>query len=495
MTIAVSVGAPVPPEHAMAATPTVQQLALLVLAHVVGWTLAPGLAHWAPPIDTLEVYMWSRDWILVSNKHPNMAGWLLAAVHGVVGVYGWSAYILAQLCTALTILFVYLLGREVTDARSAALGAALLCTVGYFTWFTPQYNANVVSLPFWAGFILAVWRARHSGTIANWVLVGLVGAGVVYCKVSGALLLLVAVGYALFDPRLRRQLLTPGPWIAAVVCAALFTPALIEMQRQNFQVLDHAAAKSAGRANPHIFLGAQILMCAVMLLILAVTMKRALPKVDQHRPDAKDAYTFVLVFALAPMGLLLVQSVLLGTRLHDLWGIPMGSLFGLVAVMTIQRRGFNIDGRRLLQIVWFVVIATPLIYFAVKTWTGGTKPQTTSWPQRQISKRLEALWTEETRTPLKLVAGDAWEAGLVALTAQGIPSLLIDMEPSRAPWITADRITRDGLLVVWPFTYKDGDHLLRPLTKDCRPKSTTFNWPGRPNSPPLKLTYCILPPK
>jgi 4-amino-4-deoxy-L-arabinose transferase-like glycosyltransferase len=480
-------------------------VARLVLAHMLLWTLVPGLIHKTPPLDTLEVYMWARDWILVSSKHPNMAGWMLAVVHALTGgAYGWSAYLLAQLCTGTAMLFVYLLGREVTDVRSAGLGTILCCAVGYFSWFSPQYNANVASMPFWAAFVWAVWMARKHGTLVRWVVVGLVGAGVVYCKLSGALLLLVAGIYALVDPTLRRQLLTPGPWLAGALCIALFIPAALEISRQNYMIFDHVATKTTGTPNPLSFLGTQILMCGVMLLILAMSAKRASKPIGyedrESWPDVPpktrdDGLRFVTVFAFAPLLLLVLESLALRTQMRALWAIPMGNLFALAAVMWLHRSGVILDDDRIKRFVAAVILIGPLAYGVAK-YAGSyeTPPGPTNWPQREISQRFEALWEAETNAPLKLVGGDVLEAGIVALTAKHTPSLLIDLKTYRVPWITPERIKRDGLLAIWPYTYKPGYETFQELTKNCKAKPQSFKVSARPDGKPLVLWYCIFPP-
>lgn len=475
------------------------QVAMFVVAQSVLWTVIPGLVHYAPPVDTVEVYMWARDWILVSNKHPNMAGWMLAASQWLTGAYGWSAYLMSGLCTAVAILFVYLVGRDVTDQRTAMLGAILPCTLAYFNWLTPQFNSNIASMPFWAAFVWAVWKARRHETLMWWVIVGLFGAGVIYCKISGGILLLVTGIYALYDPRLRKQLLTFGPWLAVLVFIGLMVPLALEIRDFNHTVFLHAAGKARGGSNLLTFLGAQILMCLGLLLTLSLSINRTRTSVSHEThatPGSRDAATFVAFFALGPIAIALLQSLLFSTRLRDLWAIPMGSYFGLAAVMWLQQFGFTIDPHRMRRLVAAIVVAIPLIYGGVKGWgTYSDWPSTTAWPQREISQRLETLWEAETKTPLKLVAGDAWEGGLVALTAKHTPSLLIDMEQRRSPWISADRITRDGLLVVWPFTYKQGDHMQRPLTQNCQPKSESFQWPRQPELKAIVLHYCIIPPK
>jgi 4-amino-4-deoxy-L-arabinose transferase-like glycosyltransferase len=479
-------------------TPSVQ-VALFATAHAIAWTLAPGLAHLAPPPDTVEVYMWARDGLLVSNKHPNMAGWLLAGAQALTGAYGWSAYLLAQSCTAITMLFVFLLGREVAGERTAMLGAILCCTLGYFTWFTPQYNANVASMPFWAGFVWAVWMARRDATIGRWIIVGLFGAGVVYCKISGGFLLLVAGLYSLYDPRLRNQLRTIGPWIALLVFLGLVAPAALEIQRQNFLVFEHAASKTKGSANAIKFACAQLLMCSVMLLALALSWRQGIGKwvKSTNQPVvSREASIFVYVFAMAPMLLMLLQSLVMWSRLHELWAIPMASFFGLSALIWLGSHGFAMDDLKLRRIVGVVIIVVPLVYAVVKinNW-GNAEVASTSWPQQEMSQRFEAVWDAETKAPLQLVAGDALEGGLIALTAKHRPSLLIDMEARRTPWITADRVARDGLLVIWPVTFKAGDEKLRALTSACTTKTLSFPLTARPAAKPLVLHYCIIPPR
>jgi Dolichyl-phosphate-mannose-protein mannosyltransferase len=475
------------------------QVALFVAAQSILWALIPGLVHYAPPVDTVEVYMWARDWILVSNKHPNMAGWMLAASQWLTGAYGWSAYLLSSICTAVTILFVYLVGRDATDDRTAMLGAILPCTLVYFNWLTPQFNANIASMPFWAGFVWAVWKARRHGTLLWWIVVGVIGAGVIYCKISGGILLLVAGLYALYDARLRSQLLTPGPWVAVLVFAALLAPLALEIRDLNHTIFQHAAGKARGSANQLTFLGVQILMCLGLLLVLASSARRAAENASRVTTDpatTRDTAIFVAVFALGPLAITLAQSLLFSIRLHNLWAIPMGSYFGLASVIWLHRYGFDIDETRIRKLTAAILLAVPLVYAGVKTLHSPTGwAATTAWPQKEISRRFETIWEAETNAPLKLVAGDAWEGGLVALSAKQMPSLLIDMEERRAPWIGRDRIIRDGLLIIWPFTYKEGDHKLRSLTQDCQPKAENFVWPGKADRKPITLHYCIIPPR
>jgi hypothetical protein len=43
---------------------------LLVAGQIVAWTLAPSLTHLVPPLDVVEGYMWGREWVIATYKHP-----------------------------------------------------------------------------------------------------------------------------------------------------------------------------------------------------------------------------------------------------------------------------------------------------------------------------------------------------------------------------------------------------------------------------------------
>ena len=52
---------------------------LLVAGQIVAWTLAPTLTHLVPPLDVVEGYMWGREWVIATYKHPALPSWVLEA--------------------------------------------------------------------------------------------------------------------------------------------------------------------------------------------------------------------------------------------------------------------------------------------------------------------------------------------------------------------------------------------------------------------------------
>ena len=91
-----------------------------------------------------------------------------------------------------------------------------------------------------------------------------------------------------------------------------------------------------------------------------------------------------------------------------------------------------------------------------------------SWPQSEISKRFAAIWARETGRPLRIVSGDNWVAGLVGITATDRPSILNNGDPALSPWITRERLEREGMLIVWEAGSKRIPPALQLLV-DARP--------------------------
>src|SRR3954471_2947721 len=115
-------------------------LSLLCLVQILCWTMVPTLIDPAPPGDVVEGFMWGREWVLLTYKHPQLPGWLLETSHLLTGSFRWPQYLVAQLTISATFILVYLLARD-TLGRDKALAAVLLMpSIYFFGWPTPQFN-------------------------------------------------------------------------------------------------------------------------------------------------------------------------------------------------------------------------------------------------------------------------------------------------------------------------------------------------------------------
>jgi 4-amino-4-deoxy-L-arabinose transferase-like glycosyltransferase len=178
-------------------------IVLFAAAQIVLWTLAPALTYRAPPIDVVEGYMWGREWVIATYKHPALPSWFLEGSRLLTGTTGWPAYLTSQLFIAATFGLVFVLGCDMMGRERAAAGTLLLAGVTYYMWPTPEFNHNVASTPLWAGIVLTLWRAVERGRMVWWVLMGLFAAGALYAKLSAVFLLVPAAAWILWDGRAR----------------------------------------------------------------------------------------------------------------------------------------------------------------------------------------------------------------------------------------------------------------------------------------------------
>jgi 4-amino-4-deoxy-L-arabinose transferase-like glycosyltransferase len=479
-------------------------VALLVCGQFLVWTLAPALTHSAPPLDVVEGYMWGREWVLATYKHPALPSWALEASRFLTGAVGWPAYLLSEACVALTFVCVYLLGRDLMGKTRAAAGTLLLTGIAFYAWPTTEFNHNIAQMPVWAALPLFLWRALQQDKGWRWLLVGTLAALSMYAKLSSALLLAALASWFLYAPEPRARLRTLGPWLALGVCALLLTPLARWLIIHDFAPLRYAALR-AGRADDGgllRFVGSELLnvmgLGAMLWIADLIGPRRgstAAP-VATPAPLAPGAITYLAVLALLPMGIAMLVALASGATLRSAWGIPMFNFAGLFAVALtadrFQPRALKRIAACAAALLVLVPIGYALIVLYLPSWHG--TQLRANWPQAEISRRMAAIWRRQTDAPLRIVAGDDWVAGLVGISAPDQPSILSKGSLGLSPWISAERLERQGMLIVWNANRVHIPHALRPLVEAGVRGEEHFSWPGRANGD-LAIGYVIVPPK
>jgi 4-amino-4-deoxy-L-arabinose transferase-like glycosyltransferase len=481
-------------------------VALMATCQIVAWTLAPALTQCGPPLDVVEGYMWGREWVIATYKHPAMPSWVLEISRLATGAVGWPAYLVSQLFIAGTFVFVYLLGRDLLGPKRAAAGTLLLTGIAFYAWPTTEFNHNVAQMPFWAALPWAVWRAVERKSIAWWVLAGALAAGGIYAKLTTALLLTTVIAWILWDRDARQCLATPGPWIGLVVFAALVAPLAQWLVVHDFAPLKYAASRSRNlRGGLHIFLlnlVINLVGMSVLLMIAGLIKVRARPRVPASSqeplspPATARTIRYLIAVTTGPVAMAVVGALVSGASLNVAWGSSIFSLAGTLAI-ALTSRHFD-DGvlRRIAVCAAVLLIVLPLGYaLAVASWPlRKSAPLRVNWPQAEISKRFADLWMRETGRPLRIVSGNRWIAGLVGVTAPDNPSILSGPDLSASPWITPARLEREGMLVVWSAKGKWVPGHLQPIIAAAPVREERFSW--RPTDDgDIIIRYAIVPPK
>jgi hypothetical protein len=219
-----------------------------------------------------------------------------------------------------------------------------------------------------------------------------------------------------------------------------------------------------------------------------------------------DAYSsnrftrFLLWMTIGPILLTAIATVIESTGAKLMWGVPMLNLTGLL-LTTLATPGIEEPALRRLTVVSLSLVVVLAAASAADTyfWPRFSKePARQNWPQAAIADRFRQIWHNETGKPLRIVAGESmnWASGLVALSKGDMPSVFTNASYQRSPWITPERVARDGVLVVWPV--KTGNEPppaeLEAIVASNVPRYEEFplRHPGRAKS--VQIGYVIIPP-
>lgn len=472
----------------------------LVAVQVLVWTVVPALVNITPQTDTLEGYLWGREWPLLTYKHPQLPAWMLQIMHDLTGSYTWGHYFLSQAMVAVTFLVVYALGRAMLGPRAALAGVLLLPTTGFFSWGTRQFNHDIVQMPFWAGISWLLWMAARTNRIGWWVALGVVGGAALYAKFEVALILIFGLVWLIADPAARRLFAGKGPWVAMAIVLAFAAPIFVTMAHDNFMQLTYAVGRSGetmATRGRFYFIGVQIMLMLIFALALRSTRlmgrhaELIAPGHDLRLGDAQ-ARTYLLWMGLGPIALLLAASLFTGVA--EAWSKPMYNLVGLIAVAYLGGRLTKRAMRRVLIWGFAMSIGTALAY--------GVYAPTQCYifhdlthacvPAPEIARTLETDWHRSVDTPIGIVAGEEEMSMAVGVFLPDAPSMFTDFDPAHAPWITPERIARQGLLVVWT-TDANLPAPAEPWIANRPVGQESFGWAN--GAPPIVVHYVIVPPK
>lgn len=483
------------------ATPAIlepaQLLAYVALVSALAWTLVPAIANLAPPLDVAEGYMWGREWPLLTYKHPAMPAWIIEASRVMTfGAIGWPVYLVSQLFVVATIGIVFLLARDHVGGERALLAALPLLFFEHLSWRSPEFNHTIAQLPFWSAVALFAWRAAERGTWSAWICLSLAMAGGMYAKLSHGLIVVVAALWLLYDARSRRQLATPKPWLAGVLGLALIAPIALWFVRNGLQPLDYARSRAAEpSATAAGFLARAALTAVPMLAMLALLAVAARRDGDEPgQPADRLKRRFAVVLTLGPLLLSLLAAGISGSGLRTTWAAPVLTLLPFLLVVALPRLDMPAKSRGVAAAVGILIVAVAVGYgarlFLARPATDG--PTRVNWPERAISAAAAAAWSKETGgKPLRIVAGDTWPAGLAAIRHPDRPSILTSGDLSLSPWITSDRLVREGALIVFEPRRPIPD-AVKALIGNREPKPLEFYAAGRASG--AQLSYVVVPP-
>jgi len=284
-------------------------------------------------------------------------------------------------------------------------------------------------------------------------------------------IVVLAAPYALFlllDPKARRALKTPGPWLGVVVAFVIMAPHLLWLIQTDFLPLayaEHRASPVRGWfdhvLHPAAFTLSQIFFMLPSLFIAAALIwpkggkSTPLPTPPPQGGRENEVGAFerriVTLLAFGPGLAMIALTAVSGRGAFAMWGYPLWLFVGLWIVMMLKP---HLDRDRLKRVIaaWGAVFAVYVVVFVVNYSVlprFDHRYRAAFFPGDRLGAELTERFHAATGKKLAYVIGSMWDGGNLAHYSPDQPEVLVDGLPRRAPWIDLADLRRKGAVVVW----------------------------------------------
>ena len=442
---------------------------MATLAQALLWTLVPTLTYSAPPGNVPLVLAAGHEWVAGSRLGPPLANWLAEIAFDLFGHRLFGIYLLSQVCVATSFWAVFALGRAIVGAHHAVMAVLLMTGIIAFSLPTPEFGAPVLAMPLTALSLLHYWRAVGEDRRRYWLVLGLDLGLLLLTTYAGLILLGLLALFTFSTAQGRASLANLEPWLGGMVAVLIVFPHLMWIDRTggasaeplpDASSLLIAAGRLAGWLQSVGWLVA-FHAGALVLVVVAGGLKvdpRTAAPVFERAPVPPFAKQFVYTFAIAP--------ALVGTLLAVLLGkpAPIGGTGGLVmlsalGVIVAAGNVIRLYRQSILGRAWLAVLLVPpaavIGASILLPWTLGIGFEVDR-PASAMGEFFTDTFRRRTAAPLRIVAGDAQVAGLVAMASSDRPSLFLPEKPELTPWVSDADIRQHGAIVLWQVSDNTG---------------------------------------
>ena len=389
---------------------------IFITAHLIFWTLVPSLTNNNLPLDTIEALAWGSNLDWGFNKHPPMSAFFPEVFFQIFGANDWAYYLLSQIFVIISFYYVFKFSNEILKNDLLSLISVLLIESIYFYNFTtPEFNVNVCQLPFWTLTVYFSWKI-YSGKDIKFIdcfLVGLFAAIgflskylFVYLLASIDLLFI----YLIFFKKERKfdfkYLITIEVFLIVLV------PHLIWLNNNEFITITYGLARTGLEQSglidhikfPLIFLAKQIGILIPFIFLIFLLAKKVNTKFNLK--DKK--LLFLIVINFLPIILMLLTSIITGSKIRTMWMTPFYLFFGTFFVYLLKDQ-INIKKLKPFMVGFiFLFFLSPSLYAYISI---TKEDKRTDYPGKGIAIKTQYAWDQQFKSKINVVYGNEWNAG------------------------------------------------------------------------------------
>ena len=399
---------------------------IFIATHLILWTLIPSLTNNNLPLDTIEHLAWGSNLDWGFNKHPPAVALFLEFFSKIFGSQDWAYYLLSQIFVVISFIVVFKFAEELLKNKTLSLISTLLLEGIYFYNFTsPEFNVNVCQLPFWSLCVYYSWKLfdRQDVSVKDCILLGTFAA-IGFLSKYLFIYLLISIDlfffYVIFIKKSKK--FDFKYLISLEVFIVLLVPHLIWLTNNNYATITYGLART-GLENSnlldHIIYPLIFLVKQIGILIPFFILSFLLVKNFKFKIPIKDKKLLFLIFInLIPIALMILTSMLTGSKIRTMWMTPFYLFLGVLIVYIFQRQ-INLKKLNSFISAFLVLfIFSPFTYAYISITE--TKKRT-DYMGKEIATKVQYVWSQNYKEQINVVLGDEWFAGNLSYHLESRP--------------------------------------------------------------------------
>ncbi|MBI1811078.1 MAG: glycosyltransferase family 39 protein [Nitrospirae bacterium] len=270
--------------------------------------------------DEAHYWEWARRLDLSYYSKGPMIAYLIAFGTAIFGDNVFGIRIMAVISSAMSSIFIYLLGKKLFDERAGLAAAVLMQIVPLYSAYGVLFTIDSPFIFFWVLSLYLFWRAINpemwnsecgmqnsnselrtpNSELKTWLLLGIsIGFGLL-TKYTMAFFYICALLFLLASKQRRRILLTKEPYISLALSLIIFSPVIIWNAGHDWVTLKHTAGQAhiSGQwsvvsdhwlKNFSEFLGSQIgVITPIIFVLIMYSLFKLKNKTIMPQRDTKE---------------------------------------------------------------------------------------------------------------------------------------------------------------------------------------------------------------
>ena len=354
--------------------------------------------------DEAYYWTWSKEQVLCFLDHPPMIAWFIRFGTLIFGDTNLGVRFAGIVAMAVTQLLLADIVRRLTrNIRAVALVVLMMEAALYYGLLMAKVSPDVAMIPFAVAMMWSLVRLHESGDGRWWLAAGLFGGLALLSKFTVVLLLPAVAAFMLVPDWRRRWLLSPYPWLAALIATALFAPVLIwnaghDWSSFKFQLVRATATHDVSLRTVGDYVGLQFGL--VGFVLLPVTLSGLVLSGWRGYRHREPVAILLATSVLVPFLYFFWKSLTL--RVGDTWPMfmwPIGFAATAVNIARLPREGWpgwmiksTVAWARVAIVQGIAMVVVVFLYYVVAPWNliGHADPIGGEAGYEQVVARTEA---------------------------------------------------------------------------------------------------------